>query len=671
MKQLLIVMVAASTMCAAAKDWFVSKTGNDETGDGSAEAPFATVNKARDYLINNNRVFDTIVIGAGTYVCNRLAWNAALKLKGATGNAEDVVLDFDGLNNSAGAISYTGGGVENLTISNTVSVALEVKSGGGNNAYVTNVIVRGVNATTAANGIVNIWRMENGTGIKENFVHNLRIENCTCRGQLGGLMRVYPNAHVDNVVMTNCIVSGNSLIKPIGEEGEEVVFTDCKFIDCYGELDGGGTVLRHNNFAGLLVTMRGCEFIGNKVQNGNSAVLQIGNGGKLHMEGCTFSGNENTKSGTYATCFAFNLSNDAASELYATNCVFTGNNGYSGGVAYMNGGPNTTATFEDCVFSQNDAVQSAGVISANGSTALTVKRCQFIDNGSLTSVVDGGGALAFWAPQGLSSDVRWNFSDCLFKGNKCGGHGGAMVLPSNAFIKPSFVRCNFEGNESAKCGGALGSSNGDANNGTYNLEVSECVFKGNKAGNVGGAVSFRTNNGDADNSLVRLRNSLFVNNSAAKNGGAVYLVAGTKSSMENCTVVSNSTAMASGQGAGIYHRWGMAVINSIITYNKCAGDVYETGNFWQYANGYSYSLEYPASSSTNFKAANNCLTVEPKFDAEFKPAGRNSPLVNAATTLDWMSDATDLAGNARIFGAAPDIGCYERTTPLGTSINIR
>lgn len=39
------------------------------------------------------------------------------------------------------------------------------------------------------------------------------------------------------------------------------------------------------------------------------------------------------------------------------------------------------------------------------------------------------------------------------------------------------------------------------------------------------------------------------------------------------------------------------------------------------------------------------------------------PTIDAGTTLSWMADATDLRGNARIAGDAPDIGCFEYHAP--------
>ena len=44
---------------------------------------------------------------------------------------------------------------------------------------------------------------------------------------------------------------------------------------------------------------------------------------------------------------------------------------------------------------------------------------------------------------------------------------------------------------------------------------------------------------------------------------------------------------------------------------------------------------------------------------------------NKGLFLDWMDGATDLDGNPRIFGKAPDIGCYECQVGPGLMLLMR
>ena len=48
-----------------------------------------------------------------------------------------------------------------------------------------------------------------------------------------------------------------------------------------------------------------------------------------------------------------------------------------------------------------------------------------------------------------------------------------------------------------------------------------------------------------------------------------------------------------------------------------------------------------------------------------------SPCFNAGTTLDWMADATDLAGERRIRSGRVDMGAYEAVPPASTLLILR
>ena len=49
----------------------------------------------------------------------------------------------------------------------------------------------------------------------------------------------------------------------------------------------------------------------------------------------------------------------------------------------------------------------------------------------------------------------------------------------------------------------------------------------------------------------------------------------------------------------------------------------------------------------------------------------SSPCRDVGAAADWMAGATDLAGNARILGAASDIGCFEYRPSAGLIILLR
>lgn len=68
-------------------------------------------------------------------------------------------------------------------------------------------------------------------------------------------------------------------------------------------------------------------------------------------------------------------------------------------------------------------------------------------------------------------------------------------------------------------------------------------------------------------------------------------------------------------------------------------------------------------------ATDGCVTTDPLFaNAAAGDYGLTvaSPCKDTGVVESWMADAYDLAGAPRVFGAAPDMGCFERTYPLGT-----
>jgi len=129
--------------------------------------------------------------------------------------------------------------------------------------------------------------------------------------------------------------------------------------------------------------------------------------------------------------------------------------------------------------------------------------------------------------------------------------------------------------------------------------------------------------------------------------------------LENCTLADN----AAGSCAGVWATGGKAV-NCIIVGNRCTDATELEAN-----------PGYPVWAGTE-SAFTNCLAdLETKIndtcligtaDATYRnfAAGdfrlpKTSPAVNTGAPLPWMTGATDLLGKPRIFGKAPDLGCYE------------
>ena len=151
-----------------------------------------------------------------------------------------------------------------------------------------------------------------------------------------------------------------------------------------------------------------------------------------------------------------------------------------------------------------------------------------------------------------------------------------------------------------------------------------------------------------------VRNCLFVKNVRETSTGSdcpygtVRIQGGL---LENCTIADNTA----GSCAGVFAHGG-TVRNCIIAGNRTVSDT--AANLPVWAGSASYFVNCVADLEIN----DDCdIVAEPFADfaaGDYSPAPGTAS-VNGALPFDWMTGATDLAGNDRIRGAAPDVGCYE------------
>lgn len=228
---------------------------------------------------------------------------------------------------------------------------------------------------------------------------------------------------------------------------------------------------------------------------------------------------------------------------YATNCVFRNNSSPSG-----KGGATRNVPTYDCLYENNSAVFGGGHyggICTYNTTSVTNPciRCVFRCNRASGNSSDyGGGAIASEDNVSESLIIR----DCVFEGNTSARRGGAVfvkygqTLPDCVFVTNSVTGSSF--------GGAVGSLYG------YVRPI-RCAFTNNFAKNGGGAVycydgftatncTFVGNSAEkGDGGAVRCSSAdsvvdvEFTNNSST-NGGAFYSSA-RLTDMARCSFVSN------------------------------------------------------------------------------------------------------------------------------------
>ncbi|MEJ0089382.1 MAG: choice-of-anchor Q domain-containing protein [Limisphaerales bacterium] len=243
--------------------------------------------------------------------------------------------------------------------------------------------------------------------------------------------------------------------------------------------------------------------------------------------------------------------------------------------------------------------------TTNGTTAI---RCVYLASGAVLSGFT------------LTNGATFSF-----------GGGGVFCQSSNAIVD----NCYIVNNASA------GSAGGGATGGTFK----NCVITGNIAFGIGGGGAAQ----------CTLENCIIAGNRAVSSGGGVYFPI----SMVNCTVSGNSCGSAF--GGGIYGGPGAPFrgifLNTIIYFNDVSSSS-------PYTNVYApVALAVSNCCAPEFSGyiGSGCSTNWPGFyDTEHGDYRLQigSPCINTGNN-DFVTNATDLAGNSRIFGGTVDMGAYE------------
>ena len=164
-----------------------------------------------------------------------------------------------------------------------------------------------------------------------------------------------------------------------------------------------------------------------------------------------------------------------------------------------------------------------------------------------------------------------------------------------------------------------------------------------------------------------LRNCLVADNTTS--AGAPFIVNNYNGSgtIENCTIANNRTTSTD---AGAYAVIASGAIRNTILWNNMlpGGGIRD----WS---GTASVFSHCCSSTSGMTGA-GCLTDDPRFagpprgDYRLKSGSR---CIDAGINQAWMAGATDLDGNARIYGrrSIVDIGCYEFSRSMGTTLFVQ
>jgi C1A family cysteine protease len=260
-----------------------------------------------------------------------------------------------------------------------------------------------------------------------------------------------------DLIITNCVFSGNSATRWRGEGPEEGMFgegggiycsfsnlivTNCTFTGDSG-WRGGGIYGGYSN-----ATITNCSFSGNSAESGGGMYNACNN--RPTVTNCTFGGNSAQWGG--------GMSNNFSNPI-VTNCNFSGNSGDGGGMYNKYSNP----IIANCTFSTNSGVDGGGMYNRSSNPIIT--NCAFSGNSALY----GGGMYAA-VDEGSPSDLT--LTSCTFNGNAA-DYGGGMFI-SWPDVTMTMTNCTFNGN-SADYGGGIYSATHSR------LTITNCIFWGNTA----------------------------------------------------------------------------------------------------------------------------------------------------------------------------------------------
>jgi len=288
-----------------------------------------------------------------------------------------------------------------------------------------------------------------------------------------------------------------------------------------------------------------------------------------------------------------------------------------GGGMYNGSGSNPRVI--DCTFTGNSAGYGGGMNNWESSPRVT--NCTFSSNLASGS----GGGMYNWHSNPI-------VADCTFSSNS-GQYGAGML---NYYSNPAVTNCTFTGNSATSGGGGVYNWNGTPT-------VTNCIFTGNSAIWRGGAMYNAL-------SSPTVNNCIFTGNSAVYGGGMNS--SGGSPTVTGCTLTGNSA----GYGGGIYS-WesGPQVTNCIL-----------------WSNG---TDEISGPASVSYSDVQHGWPGEGNIDADpLFIGGRDlhlqpgSPCIDAGNSTA-VTEPHDLDGNARVQGAAVDMGAYE-VAPANTPPEI-
>ena len=354
-KLLSVLFIGALAATATATDYYVDTTGSDENDGLSAEAPFATIDKA----ISTAAAGDNIYVSAGTYsTATQYGPDLKANLIGTGATRDDVVIgagsesertlkmqsgslatNITFVGNTAnkvyngGAIYMLGGTLVDCVVRDGTSLYKDARAGG-------NIMM--------LDGVIDSCVISNGTAASRGG--NIDIERGTIRNSLiaGGKVTVWGgNIYMkgSSALVTNCVIVGG-------------MNTDTSANNAYG----GNVHIENSGKVVDCVISNGVSHVG-----GGNVYL---NGGSALLADCLVSGGHIDS--TANNRFGANVHIVAGSTMSRCRLVGGSTGSYDGGSLCVN---NSGACVEDCLV---EGSQCGGVLLYSTSY---LYNCTIVGNG--------------------------------------------------------------------------------------------------------------------------------------------------------------------------------------------------------------------------------------------------------------------------------------------------
>lgn len=402
--------------------------------------------------------------------------------------------------------------------------------------------------------------------------------------------------------------------------------------------------------------MRNCIVSDNMYNNTAPANSFDGNGGGIYLTGgqvfdSYISGNKvikgngrNTFGGGIAFAYTSEDALNTVSGCTIENNICTAN---CGGICIMNG---TGGVIENCIIKGNSCSErGAGLGYVNiitpGTSSLSIRNCQFIENVSAT--YGGGVALNFGAGSETTASI-------IFEGNSIIGNtglnAGGMYIGGGSKYSP-IKDCIFRDNTCTDTSNGANSAGALYCN-SPNITLQNCIFANNS--------TFANTNTNSTVKLLNLSNKMynctFVNNLDPGTAGYTVNFGGQSQ------IVTNNVFWGNDAIANFY-----SASSVISTYNATSSDKNTTGSGDNIGNitTLTISPNNTFESPTLFIGApTNSIDKAASAVADWRMKD-TSPAVDAGTDLTTFGVATSIDGEDRPSGSAFDMGAYETSKPTG------